>query len=75
MEGLLVCPVLTQKVTTDFTTWNGNFFTDVRFEILTLVRMMMFFQVVTLCRLVGRYHSLGETYCLHIQGSSTDLCL
>jgi hypothetical protein len=59
MDGLLACPT----------------FTDVRFEVLTLVRTMMFFQVVTPCTFVGRYHHLGETYCFHIQGSSHGLYL
>jgi hypothetical protein len=52
-----------------------NFFTDVRFEVLRLLRTMRFFQVVTPCRQVGRYHHLGETYCFHIQGSSHGLYL
>jgi hypothetical protein len=30
----------------------------------------MMFWVVTPCRLVGRYHRFGETYCLHLQGTS-----
>jgi hypothetical protein len=75
MQGLLACPMLTRKVTTDFITLNRNFFTDVTSEVLKLVRTMMFFQVVTLCRLVGRYHRLGETYCVHIQRSSHGLYL
>jgi hypothetical protein len=38
-------------------------------EILTAARIMMFFWVVTPCilRLIGRYQSFGETYCLHFQ--------
>jgi hypothetical protein len=34
------------------------------FKILT----MLFFWVLTLCSLVGRYQRFGETYCLHLQG-------
>jgi hypothetical protein len=37
-----------------------------RFEVLTAVRMTMFW-VVAPCRLVGRYQRLGETHCLHLQ--------
>jgi hypothetical protein len=40
VEGLLACPMVTQRMTTDVTIWNRNFFTDVRLEVLTLVRMM-----------------------------------
>jgi hypothetical protein len=44
----------------------GFFF---RFEVLRAVMtLMMLFQVVTLCGLVGRYQLFGETYCLHPQG-------
>jgi hypothetical protein len=37
----------------------------VRFEVLTAVKMTMFFWVVTPCELVVRYQGFGETYCLH----------
>jgi hypothetical protein len=39
-----------------------------RFEVLKVVRMIMFFWVVTPCRLVDRYQNFGKTYCLHLQG-------
>jgi hypothetical protein len=40
----------------------------VRFEVLTVVKMtMLFFWVVTPCRLVGRYQRFGGTCCLHLQ--------
>jgi hypothetical protein len=40
----------------------------VRFEVLTAVKMLMlFFWVVMLCGLVGRYQCFGGTYCLHLQ--------
>jgi hypothetical protein len=43
----------------------------VRYEVLTAVRiMLLFFWVVTPCRLVGRYQRLGETYCFHFQSST-----
>jgi hypothetical protein len=39
-----------------------------RFEVLTAVKMsMLLFCFITPCRLVGRYHSFGGTYCLHLQ--------
>jgi hypothetical protein len=45
----------------------------VRFEVLRSVKMtMLFFWVVTPCRLVDRYQRFGETYCLHLQGGSGD---
>jgi hypothetical protein len=34
------------------------------------VFMMVVFQVVTPCGLVGRYQCFGRTYCLHIQSKS-----
>jgi hypothetical protein len=37
----------------------------VRFEVLTAVRMIMFFWVVTPCRLVDRYH-VSEKYTVSI---------
>jgi hypothetical protein len=30
---------------------------------------MLFFWVLTSCRLAGRYQRFGEIYCLHLQGS------
>jgi hypothetical protein len=39
-----------------------------RFEVLTAVKMsVLFFWVVTLCGLVGKYQRFGGTYCLHLQ--------
>jgi hypothetical protein len=38
-----------------------------RLEVLTAVRMI-FFRVVTPCRLVDKYRSCGETYCLSYVG-------
>jgi hypothetical protein len=37
-------------------------------EVLTVVRMIMLFSVLTPYRLVGRDQRFGETYCLHPQG-------
>jgi hypothetical protein len=37
----------------------------VRVEVFTAVKMMMFFWVLRPCKLVGRCHRFGETYCLH----------
>jgi hypothetical protein len=37
----------------------------VSFQVLTAVRIT-FLWVVTLCRLVGRYHAFGGKYCLHL---------
>lgn len=36
----------------------------VRFEVLAAVKMMMFFLVVTVCRLVDIYQHLREKFCL-----------
>jgi hypothetical protein len=41
----------------------------VMFEVLTAMKMMMFFRAVTLCRLV----LFGETYCLHLQPLNPDV--
>jgi hypothetical protein len=41
----------------------------VRFEVL-MMRKMMFFWVMILCRLIGRYQCFREIYCLHFQGWS-----
>jgi hypothetical protein len=42
---------------------------NVRLEVLTALKMtVLFFWVVTPCRLIGRYQRFGETYCLHLQG-------
>jgi hypothetical protein len=40
----------------------------VRFEVLTAVKMMMFFWAVTPRTLIARQQHFGETYCLHPQG-------
>jgi hypothetical protein len=41
----------------------------VSFEVLSAVRMtMLFFWVVTPCRLVSIYQRFGEIYCIHLQG-------
>jgi hypothetical protein len=37
------------------------------FEVITAVRMTMFFYVVAPCTFVGRYQRFGETQCLHLQ--------
>jgi hypothetical protein len=43
----------------------------VGFEVLTAVKMKMFFGVLTPCTLVGRYQNFRETYCLnHENGDS-----
>jgi hypothetical protein len=34
---------------------------DVRFEVLTAVRMTLLFWVLTPCRFIGRYQCSGET--------------
>jgi hypothetical protein len=50
--------------------------TVVRFEVFTVVRMtMLFFWVVTSCRLVGRYQSSGETYCHFSPGNGNIMYL
>jgi hypothetical protein len=41
------------------------------FEVLTAVKtFILFFWVVTQCRLIGGYQRFGETYCHHLQGWS-----
>jgi hypothetical protein len=41
---------------------------NMRFEVLAAVKMsMLFLWVVTPCRLLVRYHRVGETHCLHLQ--------
>jgi hypothetical protein len=41
-----------------------------RFDVFTAVRIiMLFFWVLSPCRPVGSFQSLGEIYCLHLQGS------
>jgi hypothetical protein len=42
-------------------------FQGVRFEVVTVVKMMMFFWVITPYELVVRYQRFGETHCLHLQ--------
>jgi hypothetical protein len=34
-------------------------------------KIMLFFWVLAPCRLVGRCHRFGETYCIHFQGYTT----
>jgi hypothetical protein len=42
---------------------------DMRFEVLTAVKMsMLVFWVVTPCELVDRHQRFGGAYCLHLQG-------
>jgi hypothetical protein len=48
---------------------NKKYVCEVSFEVLTAVRMMMFW-VLTQCRLVGRYQHFGETYYLQVQSFS-----
>jgi hypothetical protein len=36
-----------------------------RFEVLTAVKMSLFFWVVRPCGLIGRYDRFGETFCWH----------
>jgi hypothetical protein len=38
-----------------------------RSEVLTAVRMALFFRVLTPCRIVGRYQRFGEIYCVLLQ--------
>jgi hypothetical protein len=42
----------------------------VRFEVFMAVRIMTFLWVLAPCRLVGRCHRFGETYCLHLPSFS-----
>jgi hypothetical protein len=39
-----------------------------RFEVVTAVKSIFVFWVVTPCGLLGRCQGLGGTYCLHLQG-------
>jgi hypothetical protein len=44
---------------------------NMRFEVFTVVAIIMkFFWVLVPCRLVGRFHSFGDIYCLHLQFTS-----
>jgi hypothetical protein len=44
----------------------------VRFEVLKAARMMMIFWVLVPCRLVGRCHRFGDTYCLYFSPEDGD---
>jgi hypothetical protein len=48
-----------------------NMSRDVRFEVLTAARMtILFFRVVTPCRLISRYQRFGEAYCSIFRASA-----
>jgi hypothetical protein len=43
-----------------------------RTEVLTAKMSMLVFGAIMLCELVGKYQRFGETYCLHLQGCSSE---
>jgi hypothetical protein len=61
--GFLLCGLLLILVAIPFYAFPKTLQVRIRFFILTAVKMTLFFWVVMLCELIGRYQYFGETYC------------